>query len=79
VLHRDELKATTQIPWRLLGLIAYNNKPAALLIRPEIHAENALNPRWDQQTITPLIEDLTRTLIPVFPLPDGTEDPGWKT
>lgn len=71
-----------QHPWRFLGQIWDGVQRSALLLDAEVRAERALGPHWNQQTIVSLMRDGQilephQVLYPVFPLPDGTKDPGW--
>jgi hypothetical protein len=72
-----------QHPWRFLGTIFDGSQRHALLIDGTLRPERGLGPLWNQQKTVPLVKDrksvdLSRVLIPLFPLPDGTEDPGWR-
>lgn len=71
-----------QHPWRYLGQVYDGENRYALLIDGTLRPERGLGPLWNQQT-TVLLERDDKTLepkqvlIPIFPLPDGTKDPGW--
>lgn len=71
-----------QHPWRFFGIVFDGTTQHALLIDSILRYESALMPGWKQQTLVPLVRDGKKlapeqVLIPVFPLPDGTKDPGW--
>lgn len=70
--------------WRFFALSFANQSPVALVIDASIPFDSALNPGWSQ--CRPL--SLTRegkemspdqVLFPAFPLPNGQEDPGWRS
>lgn len=84
VFIRSDLRNGEPVPWRYLAQTFVDDVPAALLIDPSIPIDRALALHWDQQQTLPLLKNNTpvranQLLIPVFPLPDGTEDPGWTS
>lgn len=69
-------------PWRMLCQTFVDNQSAALLIDASLKYESALHPGWEQQRTIVLSRGgkdarPNQFLIPAFPLPDGTLDPGW--
>lgn len=56
-------------------------KGSAALIDPRLSPEQAMSPDWCEVEMVTLPgghNGPARVLFPVFPLPDGTEDPGWR-
>jgi hypothetical protein len=82
VFVRNEMKKKFS-PWRLLALVLEDKKVCALLVDPALKQDTVLSLVWAQQrtvcieTPTGLKPELM--LVPCFPLPDGTIDPGWAT
>lgn len=73
---RHEIVLHNKSTWRIF---AYKGDPSstdAVLIRPMLSAENALGATFQQIKI--IDRKKVSKLRPVFPLPDGTENPGWK-
>jgi len=71
-----------QTPWRFLGMFFDGVNKVMLIIDAELRYERGLGPTWSQHKQVPLVRDgkslePNQLLIPVFPLPDGTENPGW--
>lgn len=71
--------------WRFFALSFHNSRKIALIIDASIPFDSALNPGW-RQCRPVLLEHQDglqvqpeQLLIPVFPLPDGTQDPGWRS
>jgi hypothetical protein len=69
--------------WRYLGMTMHHGVPAVILIDPRLAPVVALNPGWGQHLTLPLrrggkAAEPHQLLLPVFPLPDGTKDPGWR-
>ncbi len=78
-------KTTEPVPWRFFGLTFVNNMCAILLIDASLRFDGDLEKiGWPQQRTLILGvrngKDVEphQLLIPVFPLPNGTEDPGWE-
>jgi len=65
------------IPWRLLFACCLEGVQTAALIHPERPARQALRASWEEVTYLNVEKGLPSALMPVFPLPDGTESPGW--
>jgi len=81
VFIRNEI-GMDMVPWRLLAQTFVDDQPAILLLDASLCFEFALHPGWDQQRTLLLVRDSkplkpNQLLIPAFPLPDGTLDPGW--
>lgn len=81
VFIRREMGAD-MVPWRLLAQTFVDDQSAILLLDASLCFEFALHPGWDQQRTLLLMRDgkpikPNQLLIPAFPLPDGTVDPGW--
>ena len=56
-----------------------SNPTYCMLLSPEATREEALTPDWTQvrSVLIPKGKSPNSALYPCFPLPDGTEDPGW--
>lgn len=86
VFIRTELQDRSREPsiWRFFALSFVGDTPAALVIDASIPFDSALNPGWAQCRPLALLRDgktlkPEQLLIPAFPLPDGREDPGWRS
>ena len=86
VFVRSELSDRAREPmlWRFFALTFDKGIPSALIIDASIPFDGALNPGWAQYRSLPLIKNGKKAtpeqfLIPVFPLPDGRQDPGWRS
>ena len=55
------------------------NPTYAMLLDPHASKEEALNPNWTQirNVLVPEGKSPASIFYPIFPLADGTEDPGW--
>lgn len=68
--------------WRFIGTVCEGERHRALLIDAEVHADRGLAPAPHERIVVELERagkplKPRQVLYPVFPLPDGTEDPGW--
>ncbi len=86
VFVRSQLQDKSRQPtiWRFFALSFVDHTPVALVIDASIPFDGALNPGWAQCRPLPLVRDgktlkPEQLLIPAFPLPDGREDPGWRS
>jgi hypothetical protein len=84
VLVRSEMndKDADAEPMRLLCQILRDDTMTAVLIDPKLTFDQALSPSWSQRREIPLKHNgkdvtLAQALVPVFPLEDGTDNPGW--
>jgi hypothetical protein len=77
---RQERLAGRFEPWRFVFCSRREGVHVAVLARPELPPTGVISPDWDEVRLIPLKEDGLphRVLFPVYPLPDGTEDPGWS-
>jgi hypothetical protein len=75
---RDQLKAYRFIMTYQKHQTA-ENPTYAMLLDPHASKEEALNPNWTQirNVLVPEGKSPNSILYPIFPLNDGTEDPGW--
>jgi len=81
VFVRSERIKGTFTPWRFVFCTRRSGEHVAVLIRPELYPEAAVSPDWSDVRCVPMTEgqhEPHRVLFPVFPLPDGQEDPGWR-
>tara|TARA_Y100000310_G_C20454820_1_gene702520 strand:- start:50 stop:583 length:534 start_codon:yes stop_codon:yes gene_type:complete len=72
-------------PWRFVFSTRKNNEHIAVLLKPELMPEAAITPAWEDVRFVPMpapksgeLSAQHRVLFPVFPLPDGSDTPGWK-
>lgn len=77
VFVRADLQAGRINPWRFLCETQRDNQPVALLIDPALLIEHALHPSWVQRTEVEITKQLGAILLCAYPLPDGTDSPGW--
>lgn len=77
---RAELRDPDQepVPWRLLSVVQLEGQPTVTLIHPARPGAEALYASWEEVRHLQAPKGAASALLPVFPLPDGTEDPGWK-
>jgi len=82
---RDDLKLDAELapPYRYLCQVHRQGTLCAVLLDPTLHRQQALYANWPQIKVVKLVEDKTlkpieRVLVPVYPLPDKTDSPGWR-
>ena len=66
-----------QTPLRFLCSVVTESGPEAVLIDPDIDPLGAMDLDWRCTELRPFQGRLSSLLRPAFPLPDGTESPGW--
>lgn len=65
--------------WRFLFTVEIEGVGHVLLVDPAMPPADAISPPPEATCILPLGERrIESVLVPVFPLPDGTPDPGWR-
>lgn len=83
VLVRDDLAGDRFSPWRYLFLVPFGNKLRIVLADPTLMPADVQGLPETQIRFLDLpgqnrFDDLTKVLVPVFPLPDESPDPGWQ-
>ena len=74
---RNDLHQGAALPWRFYGTTQTEKGTEVLLIDPSLDPTRALGPSWVQVKRFLIEKSPASYLIPVFPLPDGTRNPGW--
>lgn len=67
--------------WRYAFCSRRNGKYVAVLVKPELPKETAISPDWNDVRCVEMTggnNEPHRILFPVFLLPDGSRDPGWR-
>jgi len=77
VLVRAEVKAGEPRPWRFLCTTRQAGARVAVLLDPELARSQVGTFGWHQARYLQLHGDPWQSLLVAFPLPDGTDDPGW--
>ncbi len=84
VLLRSELRAKDALTaWRYFCLTNKDNVPTMSLVSTDLRIDQVLFPSWEQRLEIPLVRDDGRfmeprhVVLPAYPLPNGTPDPGW--
>jgi hypothetical protein len=73
------IRGEIQEPWRFLAIAGAGDFKFAILIDPEVPPDQALAPDFPQVHVVELgAGESWQKLIVVYPLPDGTADPGWR-
>ena len=73
------IRGQSQAPWRFLAVAGTGERALAILVDPEVAPSNAMTPDWPEAQLVELDGgEPWRKLLVVFPLPDGTENPGWR-
>ena len=78
---RGELPYDLEHAWRFLCQVRPPSGRGVVLLQPEIRADQALVPASKDVRFAPFPEGRETPeaiLLPIFPLPDGTENPGWR-
>lgn len=78
VFVRKAFRSGERAPLRYLFCVRRDGVSYAALLDPEVNPSMAMRPDWSHLTMFPLVGDPWRDLMVAFPLPDKTENPGWK-